>query len=152
MKSLLINFTAYYLIFFFIPLIFYFWKQGKKELSKKMVIAGFLSWLISKLFKTIFYLPRPFVVNQSSPALPFFDLIPHDSTVMSGHTAATFAPGIVVFLKNRKWGILMLIAALLVGFGRIVLGLHYPLDILQGALLGGIIGFLIGKFLPSFDN
>ena len=41
-------------------------------------------------------------------------------------------------MKRKKLGIVFLVVALVVGFARIFTGLHYPIDILGGALVGGV--------------
>lgn len=61
---------------------------------------------------------------------------------VSSHAANTF--GVAAFLtnqfKNAKWGVFLFAWATLVSYSRIYLGVHYPLDILCGALLGIILG------------
>ena len=44
-----------------------------------------------------------------------------------------------MFIRNRYYWAGMLIWALLVGYSRIYLGVHYPGDILGGALLGALL-------------
>lgn len=66
---------------------------------------------------------------------------------VSSHAANTF--GIYVFtsriFKNRSYGILMFFWAVLLSYSRIYSGVHYPSDILFGALLGWILGWLMYK-------
>jgi undecaprenyl-diphosphatase len=53
-----------------------------------------------------------------------------------------FALAIPVFLKNKTWGSFLLVLAVLSSFGRVFIGIHYPLDVLAG--LGvGIVGCLV---------
>ncbi len=73
---------------------------------------------------------------------------------VSSHAANGFA--IYVFtsrlFKNRGYGILLLFWALLFSYSRIYSGVHYPLDILGGAVLGWIIGELVFKALMFTEN
>ena len=61
---------------------------------------------------------------------------------VSSHAANVF--GIAAFLvnwfKNNKWTFFLIVWATIVSYSRIYLGVHYPLDIICGALLGIIIG------------
>lgn len=79
---------------------------------------------------------------------PFMDhhltqLISHASgkSFPSDHTTASMgvALSLLVFTKFKKTGVLLLLGALLIGFARVFVGVHYPLDI-----LGGIVTALIG--------
>lgn len=53
----------------------------------------------------------------------------------SDHATAAYAMAFAVLIFfSRRWGVILLLAATLVGFSRIYAGLHYPLDIMGGAL------------------
>lgn len=73
---------------------------------------------------------------------------------VSSHAANGFA--IFVFtsriFKNRGYSFLLLIWAVLFAYSRIYAGVHYPLDILGGAILGWAIGELCFKILMLVDN
>jgi len=70
---------------------------------------------------------------------------------VSSHAANTFALAVFVGLvlkKHFKWMLCFLIIwAAIVSYSRIYLGVHYPGDILGGALLGALIGFVMWKAL-----
>lgn len=60
----------------------------------------------------------------------------------SGYTAMAFSVAIIIILTYRRWdlSIIAMTGAIFIAFSRIYLGLHYPSDILGGAVLGSAIG------------
>ena len=103
--------------------------------------------VITEIIRFFYYRPRPFLVLQIQP------LVNHDITASfpSGHATAYFALALAIFYINRKWGWWFLGAALLMGLARIFVGVHWPLDILAGALIGLGSAFLIKKLLPKIE-
>lgn len=73
----------------------------------------------------------------------------------SAHSANAFALAtfFTVFWgkKRRLWAGLLILWALLVGYSRIYLGVHYPLDVLTGCLAGGILGWLFARLYLKAD-
>lgn len=67
----------------------------------------------------------------------------------SAHAANAF--GLAVFFsvlwgpKRRVWAVALVAWALLVGYSRIYLGVHFPLDVLSGFVAGGILGWLFAR-------
>jgi undecaprenyl-diphosphatase len=64
---------------------------------------------------------------------------------VSSHAANTFATAFFLskLFKNRNFSIFIFIWASVVSYSRIYLGVHYPFDVLGGAILGSIIGYLV---------
>ena len=64
---------------------------------------------------------------------------------VSTHAADTFGVAffLSMFFRNRNFSIFIFIWAALVSYSRIYLGVHYPFDVLGGAILGGVIGYSI---------
>lgn len=76
---------------------------------------------------------RPFAVVIGANAL----IVPSDKfSLPSGHTAAAFVMATLVLGFFPAFAGIAYVWALLIGLSRIVLGVHYPSDILAGALLG----------------
>lgn len=61
---------------------------------------------------------------------------PKDYSFPSGHTAAAFAAAYSLYLSNKRSGILMLYSAAVMGFSRVYLLVHYPMDVVAGAAIG----------------
>ena len=71
---------------------------------------------------------------------------------ISSHASNFFTLATIVTLlfKQKKVSFLMFFMAILVSYSRIYLGVHYPLDILVGALLGIILGFFVNYMINKF--
>lgn len=73
---------------------------------------------------------------------------------VSSHAANAFA--ILVFsariFRNKNYWILMVFWALLISYSRIYSGVHYPLDVIGGALLGWLLGWAFHKLLMFVEN
>jgi undecaprenyl-diphosphatase len=50
-----------------------------------------------------------------------------------------------MFFLNKKWGIIFTIIALLIGLSRVIIGVHYPFDILGGFVVGILVGLFFIK-------
>jgi len=72
---------------------------------------------------------------------------------VSSHSANFFALATFIFMtfkSTSKWWSLLFVWACLIAYSRVYLGVHYPLDIIGGGMLGILIGLLIYKLLKSF--
>ena len=73
---------------------------------------------------------------------------PKDYSFPSGHTLAAFETAVTIYLFNKKYGIPSIILAILIGISRLYLFVHFPTDVLGGAILGTTIAisvFIIGN-------
>ena len=74
----------------------------------------------------------------------------HDFSFPSGHTGSAFALAVVIFMvMKRKYGIIALVSAFLMGFSRLYVGIHYPSDVLGGIVLGVITAVIAVKYFPD---
>lgn len=95
---------------------------------------------------------RPYEINQSIELLVS---APHDYSFPSGHTLFAFGAATIIFLYNKKIGALMYAFALLMGFSRLYLYVHFPTDVAFGAFLGiifAIISHWLEKEVKSLIN
>ena len=72
----------------------------------------------------------------------------HDPSFPSDHATAAFALAVAIFLYHRRAGWLMLAMAATVSVSRVLVGVHYPSDVLAGALLGSLSAGLVYLVQP----
>jgi undecaprenyl-diphosphatase len=82
---------------------------------------------------------RPYETIASADPLLRWDL---GSSFPSGHAATSVAGAIVLGFLLGRWGWALGILAAAVCFSRVYIGVHYPLDVLAGALLGAAVGLV----------
>jgi len=93
--------------------------------------------------KTVFNLPRPFQV----PSLGIMARgeIPTNPGFPSGHTTNAFTVAAVVWSRYTAWRVPFVILAIATGVSMIILGLHFPSDVIGGVFLGIFSGtFVLG--------
>ena len=111
--------------------------------------AAILSrFVITNIIRWIWERPRPFVENQVNL------LISHEltSSFPSGHAAFYFALSTVIYFYNKKVGVLFFIGSFLITLARVFSGVHWPSDILVGALTGIFSGWLVFKITKRFNK
>ena len=95
-----------------------------------------LSSLVVLISNALFFRPRPFD-GLDGINLLFYQ--PTDSSFPSNSAAAAFAIAAAVWCVNRRIGAILFIVAAVYGFSRVYVGVHYPADILGGAVIALII-------------
>ncbi|MCE9685940.1 phosphatase PAP2 family protein [Shewanella sp. AS16] len=118
--------------------------QAQGQHFFNLVLAGFLVELpLYLLLKNSIRRPRPCHVVG---AVALFE--PSDKfSLPSGHTAAAFVLAFAVLTVYPAFALLAYAWAGLIGLSRIVLGVHYPLDIVAGACLGTGAGLFALQFI-----
>lgn len=130
-------------------IIFILWWAWRDRADLKKIILIVLGsataarFVIVEAIRYFIYSPRPFAalenVNQ---------LIAHDptSSLPSGHATFFFALAFGAYSLNKKTGAWLLVLASLTGFARIYVGIHWPLDIIAGALVGWATALIVPRF------
>ena len=77
---------------------------------------------------------------------------PHGHSFPSGHTASGVAAAYALWLQNRKLGAPALVLAAFIAFTRLYLYVHFPTDVLGGAVLGIALGAAASAFANYMAN
>src|SRR5262249_43382220 len=109
------------------------------ELTLAIVFASLMA---NSVLKPLVSRERPFV---STPEILVIGSRPGDGSFPSGHSANAFAGASVLARRLRAGRVLWWALAVLIAYSRIYLGVHYPLDVIGGALLGWVCGAAAGR-------
>jgi undecaprenyl-diphosphatase len=119
-------------------------KMLKQEWQETVLVffSGILAWFFTFLIKNLLSFPRPFVLFDN--IIPLFPK--NGFSFPSGHATFFMALAFAIFLIHKKHGFYFILIAFLIGLARIVAGVHFPIDILAGFVLGILIAFFV-RFL-----
>lgn len=147
----MITWVPFYLLMLF--LIFKKYKQYGFWVLLFIVVTILLSDQLSGVIKNLVQRFRP----SHEPSLLGKVNIPTGEGglygFVSSHAANTFAFALLMgkLTRNRNLFLMLFAWALVTSYSRIYVGVHYPLDILCGALLGGLIGWSVYKLMMFVD-
>lgn len=149
---LIVFFGEYFLypvLVIFAWFVYQSWRKGDATRTYRYVVAG-LSAIIARFgvasFIRLFYhRPRPFLalslphlLNDTAYSFP------------SGHTIFLFALATATYFFNKKLAYFLYISGAIIGLARVAGGVHYPSDILGGAVLGILTGIVVYKLYEKF--
>ena len=113
--------------------------------TRRAVVAAGLSaalaLTVAAILARVVDRARPFVGHPHAIHL----FAPHaaDSGFPSDHATAAFAIAVALLLRSRTWGAVALVAATVLAITRVAMGIHYPTDVLAGAVLGALVALLL---------
>lgn len=143
------NFFVYALI---LPLligavIWFYRKRGAIVIAGLVMTVGFDDFICGKIIKPFFSRPRPnyteLNIIQRAPEYGGFSF-------PSNHSANMFCLATFLAFFFPRASVLFFIIAVLVAFSRVYVGVHYPLDVAGGALIGFAIGFIGATLTKKF--
>lgn len=91
------------------------------------------AYVINMGIGALYFRARPFVALHIQPVAY---AITSDKSFPSDHTALSFVIATMIFLHAKKSGIYAFVLAGLIGISRVIGGVHYPTDIMGGAVVG----------------
>jgi len=138
--------------------LFLLWKRYKNMIWLVMIFAALLVFLSDQisvhLFKDVFQRLRP----CHEPALDGLVNTVNDKCggqfgFYSSHASNVFAIAVFVISlagpKVKRMAVPILLWALFIAYSRIYLGVHYPADVIAGALAGSLLGWIVARFLKN---
>lgn len=135
-------FVAIYVVTFLILLL------KRNTLAIPFFTAPALCFGLVHLIRLVYLRPRPFV------ALEIESLIYHSTSgsFPSMHSVSAFVIATCIYFIDKTAGKIILLLAMVTGLSRVMVGVHYPLDIIIGAALSVSLSFLIFKGYQKYTN
>lgn len=149
----LIIFIADWLVWWmiFAVLAFALFKKISWKLGTQIIATAVFAWALTEVFQIFYSSPRPFLILDDVRLLFIhgaYDSFP------SGTTAFAFALATAFYLEsrflNKKIGAFFLIGAILIGLSRVIVGIHWPIDVLFGGVFGIGAVIVVQKLIRYF--
>lgn len=138
----LAEYLGYALILFIVIFVIVNSKKYLKMAVETIIAGAFARFGMVSFIRWIWERPRPFIENNVNL------LLEHNAPAFpSGHAAFFFAISTIVYYYNKRIGVLFFLSSILIVIARVFSGIHWPTDILAGAVVGIFSGWLIHKIL-----
>lgn len=107
---------------------------------------GIVLVVVDLILKPLVARPRPYILLGRGFLL---GPLPHGLSFPSGHTAAVFVGATIWALGSTRYRAIVFPYAVAVGWSRLYLGAHWPTDVLAGAAIGFLSGYLASWIASS---
>ena len=132
-----------------LAVMFLFFKKTRKT-GLMMGVALLCGLIVGNLtLKPLIGRIRPYDLNPGVSLL--IDKL-HDFSFPSGHTLSSFEGATVLLIRDKRFGIPAMILAAIIALSRLYLYVHYPTDVLAGAVLGITFGILAVSIVNAIDK
>ncbi len=126
-------------IAFLVLLAILLWNRDDR-IVRVILVCG-VSFILVSLFRHFFNADRPYTIYEFKPVIKKEK---KGESMPSRHVFSGFVIGMAFLYVYPRWSILIFICSALMGIGRVVAGVHFPKDVIAGAVIGiisGMIGF-----------
>ncbi len=121
-------------------LLYFLGRNQVRIAATEAIITVTTSQGMVQIFKNRINRKRPYLVIPDVNT--FWRLLLKDCSFPSGHATAGFSLAVAVSINFPSYGFASCGLATAIGISRIYTGMHYPSDVISGALLGGFFAFL----------
>lgn len=124
-------------------------KKAKKKAWKYVLalVCSEISIAVVKFINYIYHHDRPFITLKLAPLFQETSY-----SFPSSHAIFFFSLAMGVYFVSKRFGITLFVFATIISLARISAGVHYPSDVIGGALLGVVISYLIFGYQSAEDK
>jgi undecaprenyl-diphosphatase len=119
------------------------WAAGRlkwQRLAELLVALALATVMVDYVVKPLVDRHRPF---RSIPSVSVLDKRPKDASFPSGHAGNAFAAATVLAQALPAWQAAWWTLAILIAFSRVYVGVHYPADVVGGAIAGALCAIVV---------
>lgn len=128
------------LVYFFVLPYLWFKEKSREEVIHVLFSAA-TTVIVVLALKEFFDIPRPYLINGDVASAGYLT----DGSFPSLHAALAFSIAATVTAHQRRFGVVLLLVAAIVGIGRVVANVHSPVDIIGGAVIGTLIALFFDR-------
>lgn len=133
-------------LFYLAVIVYCFTRRGTdRRMVVQALVSAFVAFGIGSVLGHLFYRDRPFVTHH------VHQMIDHaaNASFPSNHSIGSFVIAFSIFLCRKKDGAFWLLLAALIGFSRIWNGVHYPTDVISGAIIAIVVSAVVYKLFDK---
>lgn len=127
-------------------------KGGLRTMLRRIYMAPILVYFVTAVIKFFYVTPRPFALLEIPPSFVVWSDPYGLASFPSSHAAFFSALGVTMYFCNPRLGKWFLWGALAIGVARIGSGVHWPIDILGGFIIGITLGYVIEKIATKLGK
>lgn len=122
-------------------------KSGPREFFT-LILGSSMVYLFNIIVSILWWRPRPFLMMTIEPLI---NVGITSKSFPSDHASLAFFIAFLLHQYNKKWWWAYVLACL-VALGRVAVGVHYPSDVLAGAVVGLLFGYLTSTVEKLFSK
>jgi undecaprenyl-diphosphatase len=122
------------------------WLKGEKNPAIYLALGLIVDAILVSDLKIMIHRPRPYEVL---PIMPL-EIAENLRSLPSGHTATAFLSATILSKFYSKNAVVLFVIAASIGLSRVYIGVHYPLDVIVGAITGYLVGIIMVDILDRF--